>query len=71
MVILGASPGGRAGAGVLDSQEKLAPFFGGDLRGKHGVGPWAEAWDGDAKTLKRAEDLAALDQALAGLVEPR
>ncbi|MEM7523355.1 MAG: NAD(P)H-dependent oxidoreductase [Pseudomonadota bacterium] len=67
MVLLAASPGPRAGAGVLASQEKLAPFFGGDVRGMHGVGPWSKAWDADAKALTRPEDLAALDKALSAL----
>jgi len=64
MVILAASPGGRAGANVLASQELLAPFFGGDLKGKYGVGKWSEAWDGSA--LTREEDVRGVDAALRG-----
>ncbi|GAB5446277.1 NADPH-dependent FMN reductase [Gymnodinialimonas sp.] len=66
VVFLAASPGGRAGANVLASQEKLAPFFGADLRGTLGIGKWAEAWDGE--TLTRPEDFAALDAVLTRLL---
>lgn len=69
MVMLAASPGPRAGAGVLASQEMLAPHFGADLRGKHGVGSWGEAWDG--AQLVREADRQALDAALAALVAPK
>lgn len=70
MVILAASPGPRGGAGVLASQEMLTPHFGGELRGKHGIGKWSEAWDAETRTLTRAEDVAALGEALAGLEAP-
>lgn len=61
-----ASPGPRAGAGVLAPQEMIAPFFGMALKGKYGVGTWGEAWDGAA--LTRAEDIAGVDTALKSLV---
>ncbi|MEM7718463.1 MAG: NAD(P)H-dependent oxidoreductase [Pseudomonadota bacterium] len=64
LVILAASPGKRAGANVLATQEQLAPFFGGDLKGKYGVGKWAEAWDGS--TLTRQDDVEGVDHALLG-----
>lgn len=67
MVILAATPGPRAGANVLQTQEFTAPFFGMDIKGKHGVGKWAEAWDGT--TLTRDEDVAAIDAALTTLAE--
>lgn len=67
MVLLAASPGRRAGAGVLDSQEALAPHFGGDVRGRLGIGRWSEAWDADTRSLKRPEDAAALDSVLGTL----
>ena len=38
IVILAASPGPRAGANVLQTQEFTAPFFGMDIKGKHGIG---------------------------------
>lgn len=68
LLMLAASPGGRAGAGVLASQEQLAPRFGADLRGKLGIGKWHEAWDAEAQKLVRAEDEVALGEALQGLV---
>jgi hypothetical protein len=38
-----------------------------DVKGKHGVGKWTEAWNGT--TLTRDEDVAAIDAALATLAE--
>jgi NAD(P)H-dependent FMN reductase len=70
IVMLAATPGGRAGANVLASQEILAPHFGADLRGTLGIGKWGEAWDADAKCLTRAEDIAALDDLLGRLDAP-
>lgn len=70
MVMLAASPGPRAGANVLASQEMLAPHFGADLRGKLGIGQWAEGWDADGEALVRAEDILALEVVLKLLVEP-
>jgi len=67
MVLLAASPGRRAGAGVLDSQEALAPHFGGVVRGRLGIGRWPEAWDDETRSLTRSEDAAALDLALSAL----
>lgn len=65
-VILAATPGRRAGAGVLGGQEMLAPYFGMDLKGKYGVGDWAQAWDGAA--LVKAEDVDGVDAALNGII---
>ena len=65
MILLAASPGSRAGANVLASQEMLAPYFGCDLQGTYGVGKWGEAWDGTA--LTRAEDITAIDDLLSKL----
>ncbi|WP_424933031.1 NADPH-dependent FMN reductase [Amaricoccus macauensis] len=67
MVMLAASPGPRAGANVLASQEMLTPFFGGEIRGTLGIGTWSEAWDAANSTLLRAEDSAALDETLVKL----
>ncbi len=68
MVILSASPGRRAGARVLASQETQVPRFGGELRGKLGIGGWSEAWDAEARELTRSEDIEALGAVLAGCV---
>ncbi|WP_425099570.1 NADPH-dependent FMN reductase [Tropicibacter sp. S64] len=64
LVMLSATPGPRAGANVLASQELVAPFFGADLRGAKGIGPWGEAWDAETGSLTRDEDRAALDALL-------
>lgn len=70
VVMLAASPGGRAGANVLASQQALAPHFGADLRGTLGIGGWADAWDTESARLTRPEDIAALDDLLARLATP-
>ncbi len=68
VVFLAATPGRRAGAGVLGGQENMAPYFGADLRAVHGVGTWSESWDAEAETLVNDDDIAALDAALTALV---
>ena len=70
VAMLAASPGPRAGANVLASQQMLAPHFGADLRGTLGIGTWREAWDAEGGRLTRAEDIAALDELLGRLVGP-
>lgn len=67
MVMLAASPGPRAGANVLASQQMLAPHFGADLRGTLGIGRWTEAWNAEDARLVRPEDFAALDDVLGRL----
>jgi NAD(P)H-dependent FMN reductase len=70
VAMLAASPGPRAGANVLASQQMLAPHFGADPRGTLGIGKWPEAWDAEAKRLIRPEDIGALDDLLGQLVTP-
>lgn len=70
VAMLAASPGPRAGANVLASQQMLAPHFGADLRGTLGIGKWPEAWDAEAKRLLRPEDIEALDDLLGRLLTP-
>ncbi|MEM6889282.1 MAG: NAD(P)H-dependent oxidoreductase [Pseudomonadota bacterium] len=65
-VILAATPGSRAGANVLNSQETLAPFFGMNIKGKFGVGLWNDSWDGNV--LIKQEDTEGVDAALQGLL---
>ena len=65
-VLLAASPGRRAGANVLQTQELTAPFFGMDIKGKFGVGNWADAWDGSG--LTREEDREGIERAVSGLL---
>ena len=66
LVLLAASPGPRAGANVLQSQELTAPFFGMSIVGKYGVGGWSDTWDGNA--LTKAEDVEGVDTAISGLL---
>ena len=66
-VILSATPGPRAGAGVLGTAEASAPFFGMDLRGVVGVGRWAESFDNENFTLTNPSDVSALNLALEAL----
>ncbi|MCR9255305.1 MAG: NAD(P)H-dependent oxidoreductase [Alphaproteobacteria bacterium] len=67
-VALAATPGGRAGAGVLGSVEASAPHFGMDLRATVGIGGWGNAFDNEGGALVRPQDIEALDAALAKLV---
>lgn len=66
IVLLSATPGPRAGANVLQTQEFTAPFFGMDIKGKQGVGLWSEAWDGT--TLTKEDDIAGVEAAIKGLL---
>ena len=66
IVLLAATPGPRAGANVLQTQEFTSPFFGMDIKGKYGVGLWREAWDGT--TLVKDDDIAGIDAAIKGLL---
>lgn len=67
LLALSATPGPRAGAGVLQAVESSAPFFGADLRGIVGVGVWGEAYDNETRNLRRETDINALDEALQKL----
>ncbi len=69
MVILAASPGPRGGESVLSAQEAAAPFFNGDVRGRLGIGNWFDVWDCETNTLKRSEDIRALEEVLAQLIK--
>lgn len=70
LAMLAATPGGRAGGNVLGSQKLLAPHFGADLRGTHGIGKWPEAWDPDRAMLTRETDIDAIDSLLRNLIAP-
>lgn len=67
MVLLAATPGTRAGAGVLGSQDMLIPNFGGEIVGKLGIGTWNDVWDTETQTLTRPEDNTALGDVLCAL----
>ena len=67
VVMLAASPGKRAGTNVLASQEGAAPFHGANVKARHGIGEWHEAWDAEAKRPARDADITAIDRAIACL----
>lgn len=64
LLFLAATPGGRNGAGVLGSQTSTAMYFGGSVVASLGIGRWPEAYDPASRTLQRAGDIQALDNAL-------
>lgn len=65
LVFLSATPGPRAGAGVLSGQESLAPYFGGTVLGTLGIGTWSDAWDAERQELTRETDIKALGDVLS------
>lgn len=67
VVMLAASPGPRAGAGVLGSATTVAPFFGAELVGSLGVGTFYETFDAEAGELLDAELRAQLEKLLGEL----
>lgn len=66
--LLAATPGPRAGAGVLTQQVALAPHFGADVRGHLGIGNWRESYDPDNKQLVHENDVHKLDALLSELI---
>jgi len=67
LVLLAATPGPRAGAGVLTQQVALAPHFGADVKGHLGIGKWSESFDSDNKQLIHDNDINKLDALLSEL----
>ena len=67
LVMTAAIPGPRACAGVLGSQEMIAPYIGAEIRGKLGVGRWSEVRRTDTRALTRTEDIVALGNVMDGL----
>ncbi|MEN1728448.1 MAG: NADPH-dependent FMN reductase, partial [Pseudomonadota bacterium] len=65
--ILAATPGPRAGAGVLQ-YASLATYFGGDVKGTLGIGRWSDAFDEENGVLRNADDITAFDSFLRALV---
>ncbi len=65
---LAASPGPRAGQGVLGAATMGAPHFGAELVGSLGVGSFYESFDGEAGVLADADLDAALQKLLKTLV---
>ena len=73
VLMLAASPGPRAGAGVLGYATMTAPFFGAELVGSLGVGTFHQTYDAETGTLTDealAAQLAELLEALCAAVEP-
>lgn len=67
VLFFAASPGGRAGQGALESQEKIAPFFGAELKAVTGIGNWGTAWNDEAKALTDPADVERVRAAIAKL----
>lgn len=67
MVIMAATPGPRAGAGVLGAVGHLAPFFGGEVRGSFGLGSFHESFDREKLFPVDPEKQAELRKALSAL----
>ncbi|MFK7889607.1 MAG: NADPH-dependent FMN reductase [Granulosicoccus sp.] len=70
MVIMAASPGPRAGAGVLGHIATMAPYFGGNIKGSVGIGRWHDSFDRETMTLTQASDISLLEVALDALHKP-
>ncbi|MEL7023063.1 MAG: NAD(P)H-dependent oxidoreductase [Pseudomonadota bacterium] len=64
LLLLAATPGKRAGAGVLEYVGR-ASFFGGEVVATLGIGHWAIAFDAATQSFTRQEDWDALDSALS------
>ncbi len=69
VVMLAASPGPRAGAGVLGAATMSAPFFGAELVGSLGIGTFYDSFDGQAGALVDAEQDAELRELLKKLAD--
>jgi hypothetical protein len=67
MVIMAATPGPRAGAGVLAAVQQIAPFFGGEVRGTFGLGKFHESFDRKALFPVDPEKQSELRKALSAL----
>lgn len=65
VAMFAASPGGRAGAGVLGSATTVAPHLGAELVGSLGVGTFSQNFDADASRIADAE----LDQSFRGVLQ--
>ncbi|MEM9035565.1 MAG: NAD(P)H-dependent oxidoreductase [Actinomycetota bacterium] len=68
VAMLAATPGPRAGAGVLGSAVMAAPFFGAEVVGQLGVGKFLSCFDTDAGVVTDEAIEAQLRQLLRSLV---
>lgn len=64
LLFLAATPGKRAGAGVLDYVQS-ASYFGGIVAASLGIGNWSKSYDPVDCKLRWEEDRQALDAALS------
>ncbi len=67
VAMFAATPGPRAGAGVLGLATATAPFFGAELLGHVGVGSFADTFDADAGEIIDAEVRANVEKTLGAL----
>lgn len=67
VAMLAATPGPRAGAGVLGSATMSAPFFGADLVGSLGIPTFHQTFDPQVGALADPDLQASLDELLRSL----
>ena len=67
VVMLAATPGGRAGAGVLGAATSGAPHFGAELVGSLGVGSFMNNFDSEAGEITNSDLQAQLKEVIAAL----
>ena len=67
VAMFAATPGPRAGAGVLGSATMTAPFFGADLVGSLGIPAFDENFDPDAGELSDPDLRARFEKTLGAL----
>ena len=67
VAMLAATPGPRAGAGVLASATATAPFFGADLVGSLGIPAFGDNFDPDTGELSDPDLRARLEKTLGAL----
>ncbi len=69
VVMLAASPGPRAGAGVLGGATTSAPFFGAELVGSLGIPGFGANFDSEAGELTEPDLREQLEKTLSALAE--
>ncbi|MEM7610747.1 MAG: NAD(P)H-dependent oxidoreductase [Pseudomonadota bacterium] len=67
IAMLSATPGPRAGQGVLSYQTSLVPHAGGNMIASVGVGRWGQAYDARSQQLTDSASLAAIDALVGSL----
>lgn len=68
LVLMAATPGPRAGAGVLQ-YASLAGHFGAKVIGSIGIGNWSESYDSRTCSLVNPSDVEALKDVLSKIAE--